>query len=424
MQTCSATSATPEAKSFGRGESESRPAGRGRFGWISSPLGILATATSFAAICGCAVHPQALTAAGCLAAAILVGAVWPWINLRGVSVEVLFPADRSWEGEPIAARLRFRNRWPWPVDGVTWRLKDGSTSSACGCRRLPARSVVELPWSMVPSARGVFPRASITAATSFPFGLWEAERLVECPRPILVWAKRIPLHEIPPQGQSSQTASGPAASRRTGQDGETTGVREFRRGDSLRQVHWIQSARCDSLMVRELQDCGAVPWRIVLDADAEVHVGGGARSSVEWGLRIAAGLAERGAAQGARVEVVLGRMRSSVGGRRGDLERLRDSIARWTAPARVAEGEFLASLASPSTFAGMEWVVSTDCRWPREAAAPRRPNRIYVLLRAAGFGGSRPLAAAEEARSSRRIVWIDSPETAQSQLEEFRRAFG
>jgi uncharacterized protein (DUF58 family) len=48
-----------------------------------------------------------------------------------------------------------------------------------------------------------------------------------------------------------RTFSGDSSGNRSSSDGEYAGLRPYRRGDSIRSIHWQQSARHERLIVRE-----------------------------------------------------------------------------------------------------------------------------------------------------------------------------
>nr|WP_281419225.1 DUF58 domain-containing protein [Marinobacterium ramblicola] len=100
-----------------------------------------------------------------------------------------------------------------------------------------------------------------------------------------------------------------------GQD-SFAGVREYRRGDSMRHIHWRASARRGEWIVREYEQIENVELIVVLDAQPEANVGRGRESCFEYAVRIAASLAQFAIDNGHRVGVFC----------------LQPSGARWLAP--------------------------------------------------------------------------------------------
>ena len=95
----------------------------------------------------------------------------------------------------------------------------------------------------------------------------------------------------------------PAARVRAGSAEDVT-VREYRRGDDLRRVHWRSSARTGELMVRREEQ----PWQsratLFLDNRTHAHRGHGAASSLEYAVSAAASVALHLAQRGFMVRLV------------------------------------------------------------------------------------------------------------------------
>ena len=81
-------------------------------------------------------------------------------------------------------------------------------------------------------------------------------------------------------------------------------MREYRRGDDLRRVHWRSSARVGELMVRREEQ----PWQsratVFLDNRAGAHRGQGIASSLEAAVSAAASIAVHLSQRGFTVRLV------------------------------------------------------------------------------------------------------------------------
>ncbi|WP_165249969.1 DUF58 domain-containing protein, partial [Paludisphaera soli] len=184
---------------------------------------------------------------------------------------------------------------------------------------------------------------------------------------------------------------GAAARRRPGTSGDLLGVRPYRRGDSLRRVHWPQSARHETLIVCELE-CRATPVvQVVLDLDAAAHAGTGPESSREWAIRVAASYAEDWIGQGAEVELIFGAKIVSAGpgstvARRN---RVLDALARIDEEPAPPLGDLLRSPACRAFEGGLRIIVATD-RSAAGSVAPERPRsgppERFIIMKADAFG--------------------------------------
>jgi uncharacterized protein (DUF58 family) len=137
--------------------------------------------------------------------------------------------------------------------------------------------------------RGSFAIGPMSVRLADPFGLVELDRTFTTTSRLLVTPRVEPLTPVAlPGGQSTSGDARPRAFA-TGSAEDVT-VREYRRGDDLRRVHWRSSARIGELMVRREEQ----PWQaratILLDDRACAHRGAGAASSFEAAVTAAASL--------------------------------------------------------------------------------------------------------------------------------------
>jgi uncharacterized protein (DUF58 family) len=93
----------------------------------------------------------------------------------------------------------------------------------------------------------------IRLSTAFPFGLFRAWTWVHTPMSVIGWPVPRGRREPPPEAASGGNA--PSVVR--GGDEEWAGLREFRDGDSPRQVAWATYARGRGLMVKTYESPAA-----------------------------------------------------------------------------------------------------------------------------------------------------------------------
>ena len=106
------------------------------------------------------------------------------------------------------------------------------------------------------------------------------------------------IYELGGLRAGSSGSSAEARSARAGLVGQDDVlVREYRRGDDVRRVHWRSTARAGELMVRREEQSWQPTTRLLVDNRRCAHVGGGPDSSFEWAVSAAAsaGLALLGA---------------------------------------------------------------------------------------------------------------------------------
>lgn len=359
--------------------------------WLKRPLPCLVLAAVTSISCGYFVNPQALVAAIAISGVVFLGVFWPAITLRGLGCNVTFEKWRGREGRPVRVKVRIRNRFPWPAWGLSLHrgfaaIAVGETSTAGGLAlaKVPGWSTSEFTWEFVPPSRGEYPLETPQLETAFPFGLWRGRRPVDVEGRLLVWPSTIELAAIPESADlcpSEDTFS----EHRVGDSGDLMGTRLFRDGDSLRRVHWAQTARHDRLIYCERQAATQSAAEVILDADASIHRGTGPDSSLEWAIRITASICESLQAFDAHAECTIGGERIAVGRGQHGMRRLLDKLARLPR----------AGLPGPVQTPGcgchrahqrlMQIVVTTDVREVQPAGHAHRPDNRTVVLRTAGF---------------------------------------
>jgi uncharacterized protein (DUF58 family) len=304
--------------------------------WLKNPLWLLLLAVGGSIACGVMLNPMIFVLTAMLLVVVLVGFAFPFVAMKRISCELLFDVRRVSFGQPAVIRLRIKNRGLFPVYGLS--LIDGfaitqdveaklSGDEGLSFGRIGARTTVEYSWSFVARQRGKYPRdGSARIETSFPFGLYRAAKVATCKGGLIVWPETTRLAGIPDFAECD-TAEEQFSDRRVGDHGDVLGTRHFRQGDSLRRVHWAQTARQQTLIVTERQAPVTTVARIVLDLTADSHPPQTRATTVEQCIRAAASLCESLHAQQCHVELQFGD-ELFVGGRQSSgLVRLLDALA-------------------------------------------------------------------------------------------------
>lgn len=115
-----------------------------------------------------------------------------------------------------------------------------------------------------PEFRGSIGSVDLKIATAAPFGMlwWAARYRSPLPRRVLIR----PAAAIAARADTTAAdRSGDGGRPRPSPSGDLRGVREYRTGDSPRQVHWRATAHTGSLMVRESETQPASPVHVVAE---------------------------------------------------------------------------------------------------------------------------------------------------------------
>lgn len=151
--------------------------------------------------------------------------------------------------------------------------------------------------------RGRFVVGPMTVRLSDPFGLVQLDRAFQTTASLVVTPRVEALPAIPLSGAWTGSGDNRPRAFASGSAEDVT-VREYRRGDDLRRVHWRSSARVGELMVRREEQ----PWQsratLFLDNRKSSHRGSGAASSLEHAVSIAASVAAHLVSRGFVVRLV------------------------------------------------------------------------------------------------------------------------
>lgn len=270
------------------------------------PVFALATAALFSLALGISVDPRLFALAASIGAGLAIGLIWPRLSLLGVEADLEFDRERIREGESVVLRLRVRNRMPWPawgieVQGIPLPGDPRVGDSTHGPIHLPPCCRQTLLGTLDHLPRGIYPATVPTLVCRFPFGLTTAKRALRTANALIVWP-RIYVAPSLPATIEEREREGPLCSQRAGHSGDIIGVRPWRQGDSLRRIHWAQTARHDRMIVCEMQSTRWPRVQVLLYLQGAP---GGPDSTREWCIRVAATLCHGWALQGAEVSLRL-----------------------------------------------------------------------------------------------------------------------
>ncbi len=148
--------------------------------------------------------------------------------------------------------------------------------------------------------RGLFHLGPWEAISGDPLGIFNVYWHFPVERTVLIYPRIVRLPEIPlprgmARGQAREWHPSPT------EDISASGIRPYHAGDTLHRIHWRQTAHRGALMSRlfDMEPSGDL-W-LILDLDARVQAGKGARSTEEYAVILAASLAARMLTEGRRV---------------------------------------------------------------------------------------------------------------------------
>jgi uncharacterized protein (DUF58 family) len=173
------------------------------------------------------------------------------------------PSFAEWLALKQAEQQTMRPFWlsgrPRSVPAIVARVRAAPLPS------LPPGREVEVTVELTPLRRGVLSLAGFTVARSDPFGLFRALKRFAHPGKMLILPRRYPLPSLSMPGSLKYQEGGVALAANVGQSDEFVALRDYRRGDPLRHIHWRSWARTGKPIVKEFEDEFFVRHALVLD---------------------------------------------------------------------------------------------------------------------------------------------------------------
>ncbi|WP_036553780.1 DUF58 domain-containing protein [Nocardioides insulae] len=196
-------------------------------------------------------------------------------------------------GQPAQVQLRISNQGSMPSGAL--RLEERIPFTLGSRPRFVLERIEhgwhrEVGYAVRPEVRGHYEIGPMTVRVSDPFGLVELHRGFHSTTPLVVTPRTVPLPSISLGGALAGSGDNRPRAFASGSAEDVT-VREYRRGDDLRRVHWLSSARVGELMVRREEQDWQARATVLIDNRAHAHVGRGAASSLEPAVSMAASVA-------------------------------------------------------------------------------------------------------------------------------------
>lgn len=116
-----------------------------------------------------------------------------------------------------------------------------------------------------PLRRGVVHFDGLTLARPDPLGIFRALRKLPLPQSVLILPRRYPLPAVALPGAMKYQQGGVAMASNVGQSDEFVSLREYRRGDPVKHIHWRSWAKVGKPIVKEFEDEFFVRHALILD---------------------------------------------------------------------------------------------------------------------------------------------------------------
>ena len=197
---------------------------------------------------------------------VLLSAFLPWWSLRSLRAgrQVWLPRDADWpqtlakpmEDDSVEVRIKISNGGRLARHLIKV-VEDCPFDSPFNRRRvfllssIKPKSTASFTYTATCHRRGRYPSANVTLETSAPLGLFVYRRRYDLPLNVSVYPAQHEMDGVPTarevwadQGHTVKSTGG----------SEFYGSREYHHGDSLRRVHWRNTARRGQFMVKEFEE--------------------------------------------------------------------------------------------------------------------------------------------------------------------------
>lgn len=144
----------------------------------------------------------------------------------------------------------------------------------------------DVGYRLVGQQRGRFRLGPLLVRSLDPFGLAHNDMAFATTTELAITPRVHPLGRLQSGAAGASAESRSARAGLVGQDDVL--VREYRRGDDVRRVHWRSTARTGQLMVRREEQSWQPTTRLLIDNRRCAHAGLGNHGSFEWAVSAAA----------------------------------------------------------------------------------------------------------------------------------------
>lgn len=242
------------------------------------------------------------------------GAVWTLWNLRALRV-VLLEMPPGPAGEPRPLHVAVERTARGAAFDLAVKLEAGDVcTELLHLPRLVGRAIVAATLPGLP--RGVHVLQHVQVVTRHPFGLFQATRALPAAGELVVHPRPIGPGELEPGEVPEGALGGPPGRPGT----SIAGLRPFRPGDAVADVHWKATARRGAPVIKERERDAGDSLDIVLDRRAD-------GAAFERALGVATGLLLAAVAGDRPVQLRSQGLTARVGGGHGSPT----AVLRWLA---------------------------------------------------------------------------------------------
>ena len=206
-----------------------------------------------------------------IAAVIVVSALAPWWNVRGIESSRKAPVVAT-AGRPFECSLHLRNTGRLARHLLEVNDDFAGDRGRAMVVRLRRGGTEVVRYGIENPVRGIYSGGEITVESGAPFGLFFARRKTRVASSVVVYPRTWSVAGLPPSASldAERKDQSEAPTLRRGLGGEFWGIREYRTGDPARLIAWKKSARglaAGKLAVLELAEETHPPLVVAMNLD-------------------------------------------------------------------------------------------------------------------------------------------------------------
>ncbi|MFC1847264.1 DUF58 domain-containing protein [Chloroflexota bacterium] len=279
---------------------------------------------------------------------LVLSVVLPWYNLKSLQVEhqVLVPAPTlrqpllggPMEDEAVEVKLKVTNNGRLAGYFIKVLMdcpfeQPEKQHRAFLVPILSPRSATTFSYMAACYRRGHYAALSATLQSSGPLGLITRRRIVDLPLNLTVYPTYYQMEGLP-VSEPAWADWGHAV--RNSAAADFYGSKEYQHGDPLKHIHWRNTARLGTFMIKEFEQTSH--GSVTVAFETSHNFGIGKETTLEYSIKIAASLAKLCADSGHSIDIITGTTYLNKAGWRGAMDYLAhlevevgSALAEWMA---------------------------------------------------------------------------------------------
>jgi uncharacterized protein (DUF58 family) len=218
-------------------------------------------------------------------------------------------APKVTEDESLQIEVEIKNRSLFPAFNV---ILEDHLSCAWPWERqkfilteyLPARYSESFTFNCVCPQRGLYRVGPFNVYFFDFFGLFFLKKTYQVYSQVYVYPYAFNIRKFPPLTKGAVPWFGIETARVSGDEDEFYGVRDYKRGDPIKKIHWISSARKNQLIVKQFQRQSFFRGTIMFNLEKDNNFGEGKECVAEYKIKIVASVAKYLINLGVSVEII------------------------------------------------------------------------------------------------------------------------